>query len=84
MLCYVVLRIHFSDINIEVRARGRMGQVDFLFLALVVAVFVVTGHIVSIFGTYPCQSVSGSVIDSFKLEVAIASPSFASLFSGST
>ena len=30
--------------------------------------------------TYPCQSVSGSVIDSFRLEIAIASPSFASLF----
>ena len=34
--------------------------------------------------TYPCQSVSGSVgqsvIDSFKLKIAIASPSFASLF----
>ena len=30
--------------------------------------------------TYPCQWVSGSVIDSFKLEIAIASPSFASLF----
>ena len=30
--------------------------------------------------TYPCQSMSGSVIDSFRLEIAIASPSFASLF----
>ena len=31
--------------------------------------------------TYPCQWVSGSVIDSYRLEIAIASPSFASLFS---
>ena len=30
--------------------------------------------------TYPCQSVGESVIDSFRLEIAIASPSFASLF----
>ena len=30
--------------------------------------------------TYPCQWVNGSVIDSFGLEIAIASPSFASLF----
>ena len=30
--------------------------------------------------TYPCQWVSGSVIDIFRLEIAIASPSFASLF----
>ena len=28
---------------------------------------------------YPCQWVSGSVVDSFRLEIAIASPSFASL-----
>ena len=35
---------HFSDVNIEARARGRMGQVDFIFLALVLAVFVVVGH----------------------------------------
>ena len=31
--------------------------------------------------TYPCQWVSGSVIDSFRSEIAIASLSFASLFS---
>ena len=30
--------------------------------------------------SYPCESVSGSVIDSFRLEITIASPSFASLF----
>ena len=30
--------------------------------------------------TYPCQWVSGSVIDSFRLNIAIASPSFASMF----
>ena len=30
--------------------------------------------------TYPCQWVSQSVIHSFRLEIAIASPSFASLF----
>ena len=29
--------------------------------------------------TYPCQWVSGSVIDSFRLELSIASPRFASL-----
>ena len=29
--------------------------------------------------TYPCQSVGEWVIDSFRLEIAIASPSFASL-----
>ena len=28
--------------------------------------------------TYPCHSVTQSVIDSFRLEIAIASPSFAS------
>ena len=32
-----------SDNKVDARARGRMGQVDFLFLALVAAVFVVTG-----------------------------------------
>ena len=31
--------------------------------------------------TYSCQSVGGSVIDSFRLEIAIASPSFVRLFS---
>ena len=30
--------------------------------------------------TYPCQWVSQWVSDSFRLEIAIASPSFASLF----
>ena len=30
--------------------------------------------------TYPCQWVSGSVIDSFRLNIAVASLSFASLF----
>ena len=30
--------------------------------------------------TYPCQWVGQSVIHSFRLEIAIASPSFASLF----
>ena len=30
--------------------------------------------------TYPCQWVSGSVIDSFRFQIAIASPSFATLF----
>ena len=42
----------------------------------------------SIPSTYPCQSVSewvsGSVIDSFRLEIAFASPSFASLLSSSS
>ena len=30
--------------------------------------------------TYPCQSMSGSVIDRFRLEIALASLGFASLF----
>ena len=36
--------------------------------------------VLDIKSTYLCQSVGESVIDSFRLEIAIASPSFASLF----